>query len=337
MQSFSTILHRHIPGAIRACMLVSLCWGLGSLCPTRAADGWEGNILSLTWENDAVALTDRHYTQGARIGWWSRDDRLPGFMKWTSRHLPVLGMKNEAEKWGLAVGQDMYTPEDLNNPNLILNDRPYAGWFFASIGLQRRGAASSNWVAMETLALDLGVVGPESLAEQTQKTWHGVDPAGWEHQLKTEIGGVLRYDRKYRLEVRRSPDRFLGLDFIPHCGAGVGTIATYLTAGPMFRFGINLPDEFSAATGHDAPAKLGVYLFTGVDGRLNLQNIFLDGNTFVDSHSVNSEPLVGTWYFGLTFVYKFVEMTVGHTFLTREFEQQETRDSFSTGRLTIKF
>ena len=41
------------------------------------------------------------------------------------------------------------------------------------------------------------------------------------------------------------------------------------------------------------------YLFAGLEGRAVFRNIFLDGNTFTDSHSVDSKHFVGDIQAGL--------------------------------------
>ncbi len=174
------------------------------------------------------------------------------------------------------------------------------------------------------------------MADDTQKDWHDDAPAGWHNQLRTEIGAVLRYDRQYRYALR-SADQFWGFDFRPHVGAGVGNVATYLIAGPSIRLGINIPDEFAPAREESAPPRFGAYLFTGVNGRLVAHNIFLDGNTFVNSHRVDKELLVGDWQSGLTVVLKNVELTAAYTVLTHEFKLQKTTDSYGTATVTIKF
>ncbi len=93
-------------------------------------------------------------------------------------------------------------------------------------------------------------------------------------------------------------------EILPHAGAALGTVRTFANVGGEIRAGLNLPDDFGtpsigpAATtstpvdGNMASDRsrfdLGVYLFARVDGRAVARNIFLDGNTFSNSHSVDS-------------------------------------------------
>src|SRR2546428_3930655 len=80
---------------------------------TRADNGWEGHILSFMWENDATAGSDRHYTQGARISYLSKDDAMPNWLMRSASWFPALGFEPEARKFCLAISQEIYTPENL--------------------------------------------------------------------------------------------------------------------------------------------------------------------------------------------------------------------------------
>src|SRR6266850_1477981 len=104
--------------------------GLTCLCALalhgRTACAWDGQIVSLRLENDATVSSDRHYTQGGLLSYLSADDAVPGWVKVVSDNLPTFGYKVGGAKWGIGVGQEIYTPEDLLSPVLQTNDRPYA-------------------------------------------------------------------------------------------------------------------------------------------------------------------------------------------------------------------
>jgi len=299
-----------------------------------ADNGWEGQILSLTWENDAIVNRDKHYTQGAKIAYLSSDDSLPNWADHLSRHLPALGLSTQAQKFGLAVGQEIYTPGNLQAANLITNDRPYAGWLYASVALQRRGLSPAALPVTETFRLDLGVIGPESLAEATQKQWHGVPPKGWVNQLKTEPGLALRYQRDYLFSAKWKNG--WGYDIIPGFGGSAGNVATSLNLDSEIRAGYGVPNEFEVPL-QPTPTKFGAYLFTGVEGRYVARNLFLDGNSFRAGPHVDKKPWVGDWRTGVTMVIKNVELTAAVTYRSKEFNGQHSGDSFGTATLTIKF
>ena len=55
-------------------------------------------------------------------------------------------------EWRLAVGQEIYTPEDVSQRAAVLDDRPYAGWLHLGLSLVRRRPRS---LLTEQFGLDL--------------------------------------------------------------------------------------------------------------------------------------------------------------------------------------
>src|SRR5437762_14047256 len=106
------------------CVLLSVL-GVSS---SRADNGWEGQIVSLLWENDAIAGSDKHYTQGAGLSYLSRDDALPGWLQRFSGWIPAVGYDVQAQKYGVGIMQETYTPEELRSSALVVNTQPCAGW-----------------------------------------------------------------------------------------------------------------------------------------------------------------------------------------------------------------
>jgi len=311
--------------------------GLAVACATtwhaQAEQGWEDRIVSVTFENDAFASSDRHYTQGSFLSYLSADNTLPRWTEATLDVFPTFGYEPKAKKWGFGLGQEIYTPEDLRTSDLQVDDRPYAGWLFGRFSLQRRGVLSPRWSVLENFHLDLGMVGPESQAEDTQKVWHGDDPKGWQHQLKTEPAGALRYDRRFQFNPNTSADGW-GVRLIPHVGGSAGNLATFLNGGATVRMGYNIPNEFAIAASEPG---WGVYLFGGGDGRFVVHNIFLDGNTWRDSHHVNKRAFVADVYFGMAAALKNLEISFRHVFRSREFDDQKSIDGFGSVTFAVKF
>ena len=78
------------------------------------------------------------------------------------------------------------------------------------------------------------------------------------------------------------------------------------------------------------------YLFAGVDGRAVARNIFLDGNTFRDSHSVDKEIFVGDIQMGIVLTKGDVRLGYTHVFRSREFKtQKESYQQF--GAVSLSF
>ncbi len=97
----------------------------------------------------------------------------------------------------------------------MVDDRPYAGWLFFNTGIAHLYEDQGNKERINGLLLSIGIVGPCSFAEQTQKAVHraiGSEiPQGWDNQLNNELGINVSYLRKwrqlYRLEKSRQIDR----------------------------------------------------------------------------------------------------------------------------------
>jgi lipid A 3-O-deacylase len=306
---------------------------LVGLLPAAADNAWEGQVLSFTLDNDALVGSDRHYTAGGYIQYLSEDDALYGWTRSLSRFFPAVGFEIQAEKWGVEIGQQIYTPENLDTSGVIQDDRPYASWLYTRAALQRRGQGFASSLAMEVIGVDLGMVGPEAFGRQAQGALHSDEPAGWDNQLETEFTVDLTYLRRHLFERRLSEWR---LHLIPFVDASLGTVDTHVGAGGLVRFGYNVPNEFEVALAPTEPG-WGAYVFSAAEGRWVIRNLFLDGNTFRSSHSVDKEPLVGSVRFGVGFVFKRVEVLLSHTLLSREFEQQESDDHFSSATVLFKF
>jgi hypothetical protein len=195
----------------------------------------------------------------------------------------------------------MYTPKDISLRNPPLDDQPYAGWLYGSAGL-----TAETGKRLDQLELTVGMVGPASLAEETQKRVHEIvssdEPQGWDTQLRNEPGFILTYQRSWRSVVSKS---ILGVpfDMTPHAGGALGNVFTYANAGIMLRFGRRLPLDYGPpriqpslpGSGFLVPHDgFGWYLFAGIDGRAVARNIFLDGNTFRDSRSLGYTHVLST-------------------------------------------
>jgi len=316
--------------------------------------------VTVQYENDRMANTDRHYTHGTRVGWvseampndWSKDT-----LSWVPEFLSPF-MDNGNVYFGVAAGQNIYTPENIAESGLIDTDRPYAGWLYGQFSLfnardmdAKPSLEGAYFSELRTLELDLGIVGPQSQAEDAQTIVHEhinvTRPNGWDHQLKLEPGFVVRASRAVRLRhvSRPSSGARIILDVIPHIGTSLGNVETMAKVGGLARIGINTPDDFGlpqirpSATGpgytNTGDRYKGIYLFTGIEERLVLRNIFLDGNTFADSHSVDSKRFVTDISAGIAVIMGRLTVAFTHVLRTREFEGQPQSDRFAG--LSINF
>jgi len=315
--------------------------------PARpAAAGFcDGCILTLQFENDYFGNADQHFTHGTRAAVLMPAALAPDWVKDTMSRLPWVDASTSKDVV-FSLGQSIFTPDDITRRDLIPDERPYAGWLYAGVGLTWVGAK-----AFDSLDLDIGVVGPHSFAEDVQKTWHTwfgfPRPEGWNNQLRDEPGVVLTYEHKWR---KFHDFQTFGLDgdVTPHIGASLGNVLTQAAAGLTVRIGSDLKNNFDYGPPRIRPSLPGSdyfenrtgwswYVFAGVEGRGVLRNIFLDGNSFRDSHSVDKKPFVGDVQAGIAVIVGPARLAYTHILRTKEFDGQHNADQFGALSLSVKF
>jgi len=300
-------------------------------------------IFNVVWENDIFNGTDANYTNGIRFAWLSAETDTPSWARWTADNLLPFGGDGK-KRISIALGQNLYTPDDPLPRTVIPGDRPYAAWLYGTIGV-----ITDNGQTLENMALTLGVVGPAALGEPVQDTVHNLTDSehfnGWGNQLENEPGIVISYERKWRGLVEASPFG-AGLDVSPHIAANIGNINTDASVGLTMRLGYDLPADYGpprirpSLPGSDffIPTQdLGGYLFAGVEGRAVGRNIFLDGNTFEDSPSVDKEFFVGSLQFGAALTWDEARLSYTHVMMTREFKTQDEAPQFGVVTLSYRF
>lgn len=144
----------------------------------------------------------------------------------------------------------------------------------------------------------------------------------------------------------------LDFDFVPHATAAIGNVFVYGGAGLTLRLGGNLPQDFGPA--HIRPSvpgtdyfpsngRWGWHVFAAVDARGVGRNIFLDGNTFRDSHSVSAKPFVADFEIGIAITGQIpgtktgFRATLKQVFRTKEFDGQSEGDRFGAFSLSFNW
>jgi lipid A 3-O-deacylase len=299
---------------------------------------------SLSVENDLFANSDHRYTSGVRVSALWAEERLPGIFRRNLDKIPFFP-EHGKKRFGLQVGQSMFTSDDITDNDPPLHQRPYAGWLYTTMEV-----SSDTGRRLDEFQITLGVVGPHSMAEQSQKAVHEIidspEPMGWDTQLKTEPGLILSYQRKWKARSEFISLAGLGIDFSPHIGVSLGNVFSQAAVGGIFRIGFDLPQDYGpplispsmAGTNFFVPFNsLGWYLFAGFEGRVVGRNIFLDGNTWRSSRSVNKRYLVGDVMAGAVITFSKVRLAYTHVMRTREFRGQEGGDSYGAVTLTVRF
>jgi len=305
----------------------------------------KGGFWSVQFENDVWGSgDDRFYSHGTEFSYLSLN-KPPDWLTGLGRHLPFFRF-GDVNAVQYSLGQKIFTPENTETTILIEDDRPYAGWLYGSAELLSRYEDEPNRQVGNILGITVGIVGPSSHAEDIQKGFHDLiridKPQGWHNQLEDEFGLLLTYTRRWQY----FHDLAGGLEFesAPHIVGALGNVYTYAGSGVMFRLGKGLRNDI--APPNIRPGFPGVpylrpgthpdwYFFAGLEGRAVARNIFLDGNTFRDSHSVDKESLVADVQFGFAFHINHIRIAISNVWRSREFEDQDQNAQF--GAINVSF
>lgn len=341
-----------IPGPTKAALglLVLLTPAVLQAAPAHAdedRDGFsvrEGSAISLVVENDSLGGTDRNYSNGLYASLMSAPGDVPDWFKRFATAFPNIE-SDQSLRRGLGVGHALYTPRDIDAPQAPPDQHPYAGWLYVSLL-----GVSEDEANVRIVQLNLGVVGPAALGEEVQNNFHsliGADEAeGWDDQLHNEPAFELILTRQYRAV---EGEAFGGLEFdiVPELNVSVGTVSTYAGAGVMARLGDRLQRDFgpprirggSAGASYFAKADGGLswYLFAGLESRAVARNIFLDGNTFRDSPSVEREVWVNEVQAGIVLKRGRYQLGFTAVYRTEQFETQLDPQRFGAISLSRRF
>lgn len=301
---------------------------VGFSLPASAAE--DTAALTLTLENDILTSSDNNYTNGFGVSWVSNDLQSygeDGFLgRWNEfwSFLPFADDEGYRTYAAWTLAQEMNTPDDITNPNPPLEDQPYSGILYVdSILYARRGRWAHAW------ELKLGVVGPASQADDTQKNvhdWIGDDePMGWDTQLPNEPVVNISYTAAYLAAQGHVGRGAAQWRVVPVGNVGLGTYFTGAGVGAYGEVGWNLVDALggsSLRTGLNAASTAGAspvndwsVSFFGGGGVYGVAHYLpLDGTVFRDSRSVDSEPFVGTASLGVNVRHKKLVMSLGASF-----------------------
>lgn len=315
------------------------------LCLLFLVSPASAGTISFQFENDVLGLddSDMHYTSGLQLSWQSDSDAIADRLNnWARKSIffePHVSLHIK-----LGLGQNLYTPEDIKTPEIVVDDRPYAGWLHGDLTLL--GCTDNS---LNVLELSLGVVGPAAGGKGFQKWFHRViespDPQGWDNQLHNELALLIGFERRWRHII---PVGLWGLEIdpAPHADVALGNVFTYAAAGGNLRLGHGLRGDFGpprlrpgppGSRGFTAIDGLTWYFFAGIEGRAVLHNIFLDGNTFGESHSVNKKTFIADAWFGWAVSISQVRLAANYVMRTREFQGQETADHFGALTFSVGF
>ncbi|MDX2235996.1 MAG: lipid A deacylase LpxR family protein [Hyphomonadaceae bacterium] len=310
-------------------------------------------VLSFVVENDSLSSgNDRNYTSGVKLAYVAPADVMPDWIRDRDGITrPISG--SDPDFWGVAIGQSIFTPEDIQSVPPPTDQHPYAGWLYLQIMMAAEedtapGVAPGH---LDLYELELGIVGPGAQGRQAQRGIHAAlgapDPQGWDFQLEDEFAFALAFERRWRA-LRLYTDYVPGgleLDLTPNAGITLGTLRTEAKAGVALRVGYGLDGDYGptrvrpglTGVGHFAARPFAWSVFAAVDGRAVGRNLFLDGNTYRDSASVEKRNFVLDAQLGFTVQVQDVRLAYTYVTRTEEFETQSALQDFGALSLSFRF
>ncbi|KAA2215184.1 lipid A deacylase LpxR family protein [Teichococcus oryzae] len=328
-----------LPATLMAGMLLiqpALAQGTTDMEPPPDLNG----TFAFSLENDMFGGSDRYYTSGFQFAYRSPSADLPGPLDWLNQRLDWL-MGPGTLRWGWALGQSIYTPQDTETIWPDPRDRPYAGYLYGALSLTRTSERTSN-----LFELQAGVVGPSALGEFVQNNYHDIinidQTNGWKSQLKDEPAFTALYEKKWRVPLGTVSG--IETEVIPAASVSLGNVQTYGGIGALARFGQGLDADYgpprirpalAGSTWIQPRQDFGWYVFAGVDGRAIARDIFLDGNTWRESRSVDKRILVGDLQAGVAVLWRGVRLSYTQVWRSEEFYGQAGTQSF--GSLSVSF
>lgn len=240
----------------------------------------------MVWQNDLFVHVDGGgYTNGIFVSWYDLSSEGEGYEQpWVTRAMSWMqGQSADALYFSeQTIGQAMMTPKDISREVPDPNDVPYAGFLFYRAS---HGAVAGNFA--DLVSVTLGLVGPASLAEESQTLVHKItgstEPKGWDYQLENEVAFSLSRTGVWHFELTPSVDTVV----IAH--GELGTFQSLVGSSVLLRFGSRLYESFPSTALRrgqiSAPVAIegGWYIYVGFEADYVFNNILIDGNTYRDS------------------------------------------------------
>ncbi len=308
------------------------------------ADDWQIKNIDFHTENDGDFRTDEAYSYGSSLSLlFYRADLNDSYL-----HIPFTNYKDADNYISFSYVQQIYTPEDIERSWLLVDDRPYAGYTYLQTSLQQ-----SHNNSLQSLSLQLGIIGPSSKMEKVQRFIHDLigspETNGWEHQLQDEFTAQLNYSYKKHYETTNFMD--LEASVISEVGFDLGNVSTKIFTGALYRIGWNIPKDYGTypidgSSYSKIPLNPTTKLSTNkwsfsfnLSAKINLiaQNIFLDGNTIRDSHSVAKNYLTLDSGYGLSVGYGRFGFDYLRKHTTNEYKGQDKINSYGSFIFSYNF
>ena len=236
---------------------------------------------------------DFGYTHGSELS--VHAPTITGVVRWLAPPWLVGSDRDGRAHLVMNLRQEIYTPWRR------AGDQPYAGWLEVGLGVRCESPRS-----LRRVQLHLGVTGPPSLAEPTQKWVHRMfgfgEPHDWSKQLPFEPGLILEYESA-RQPLGSGRPEGLRWSAGPWWRARLGTVVDDVSGGGQVALGLRPLVPWRAS---DQRAQTGVSAYLTGAARVDVvvRNEFLDGTLFRASRGVAKYPVVPEAEYGIALGYR---------------------------------
>ncbi len=265
--------------------------------------------LELKIENDKLVLVDKYYTSGFFLTY--RKDLEQDF----------IFKKKEDKKLQLNItlGNETYTPTNLESTDTRDFDRPYAGWLFAKIEIGEIRKNSALFLGLET-----GITGEESLSGRLQTWAHeffNIAVPTWTQEIEFKF--LVNLKAQYIYNKRLGKSHALQYRVEP----SVGTKDIYLSNGVSYTFGrINDFNQSSRNNIIDRSNSNEFFGFFNLGHRYVLHNTLIQGSLdFNDStFTTRSQPHIFQFKLGSVLKWSRNTLSLVYNFNTKETPQSSS-------------
>lgn len=304
-------------------------------------------FATVIFENDAVFRDDGLYSNGIFVNWGYNhvdaldNQNLPNWIAYLAQKTYLVSDEKKQYTVSYGFGQQLQTAIDIDVEELVEEDAPYVALLAWEVNL----SAYDDFVNDE-IGLILGAVGPIAAGEFAQSAVHDLigssEPMGWDNQINNEP-----VFRAHARRTWRSYQTFFGeneFDFLTGVEGGIGNLRSDLSAGLGVRYGKNLAANFSSASVFPVQkfdglqsSPYGWYLFLNTSVAYVANDIFMDGNTFQDSHSVDLLHLQAKVSAGTMLNISDFSVLFSLVYSTNEYHDQASHSRYGSIAVTYHF
>ena len=258
---------------------------------------FEKDYFSFSFENDVFYEEDDGYSNGLIFNWGDynvealNDSSLPTWVAYLADKTYINNYQDRQYSIQYTVGQFIQTPTNIRAVFELENDAPYVGLLAWKVDL-----TAYNKKISDRLSLAFGLVGPITGAKYVQENLHAwieaVEPKGWDNQINNEAVFRIQSTRLWRHTIFSV--KTTEVDIITGVNAGGGNLSSDLNAGISVRWGQQLESNFLSSSpfliqrlNSLGSSPNGWYIFANFSSAYVFNDIFIDGNTFQESNSVD--------------------------------------------------